>query len=477
MPEARPVLITEHERSRQVVTHACDRARAVGVRPGMTLGDARAILPPGGARVEERAPRREAATLRALAVWAVRFAPAVAADPPDGLLLDVTGCERMWKGEPRLRALLIEASNALGVRAQAAIAPTFGAAWALARFGNEPTQIVPLGEHRAGLAALPVAALRLDPDTVNDLATLGIERIEHLLALPRSTLPARFGPSVLRRLDQAMGEAFETIDPVRTPEPPRVERVFDGSTDRWEAMELTVRELLRELCARLLQIERGALRLEAQLLRADLSPARLVATLTRPSRDPRHLWSVVRPDLERVNMGFGVEGVTLTAAITARIRHEQAARWSPEAFDTTRAQGELLDTLAAQLGGGRVARAKTQESHVPERAARWASVLDPRRRTDEALPPPADRPTRLFEPPRQAAAIVLAPDGPVLSLSWDGQESRIDRCVGPERIGPEWWVGDRQSRDYFKVQDEHGRWLWAYRESVSRRWRVHGVWA
>ncbi len=450
---------------------------ADGAAVGMALGDARAILPAGSARIEQFQPESVAIKLRALAAWANRLAPTVAVDPPDGLLLDITGCERVWKGEPMLMARLTRGFAGLGVRTRSAIAPTFGAAWALARFANDRTIAVD-GEQSSLLAPMPTAALRLEAPCVADLATLGIDRVEHLLALPRRTLPARFGPSVLLRLDQAMGEAIETIDPVRPVDPPQAHRLFDGPTPSLEAIELTVRELLYELCARLASLESGATRLRIELLRSDLEPAAIGAQLSRPSREPRHLWAIVRPKLERVHLGFGVEGVSITALHLCRIDHEQARCWDAPPQQAVKAEGELLDALTARLGDRRVMRATLHASHLPERAFRWASVLTTSRPGAAAEPPPlGDRPTVLFDSPVEVRVLSVFPDGPVASMMIAGQDHTIEQSIGPERIGPEWWEGDRQTRDYFKVCDDRGRWLWLFRESETGCWHVHGVWA
>ena len=70
---------------------------------------------------------------------------------------------------------------------------------------------------------LPVEALRLPSNAVETLHELDIRRIEQLQSLPRTSLPSRFGPHVLRRLDQAWGRLSEPPErrrPAR-PAPPR----------------------------------------------------------------------------------------------------------------------------------------------------------------------------------------------------------------------------------------------------------------
>ena len=84
--------------------------------------------------------------------------------------------------------------------------------------------------------------------------------------------------------------------------------------------------------------------------------------------------------------------------------------------------------------------------------------------------------------------MALTPDGPPAQLRWRGMEQRITASAGPERIACEWWhlapgeyTGGKKNevgaRDYFKVQDERGCWLWVYRVVETGRWFVHGLWA
>ncbi|MBA3324232.1 MAG: DNA polymerase Y family protein, partial [Rhodobacteraceae bacterium] len=103
-------------------------AEAAGLRRGMALGDARAICPGLVTRPED--PLREGPFLGALRRWAGRFSPWVAAEPPESLALDVTGCAHLFGGEAGL-AVEIEAGAAdLGLSLRLGLADTLGAAWA-----------------------------------------------------------------------------------------------------------------------------------------------------------------------------------------------------------------------------------------------------------------------------------------------------------------------------------------------------------
>lgn len=197
------------------------------------------------------------------------------------------------------------------------------------------------------------------------------------------------------------------------------------------------------------------------------------------SASARHSKAIIRPKLERAHLGFGVEAVTLVATRTARLPHEQAECWAGGRSMTSRDEGRFVDTMVGRFGENRVLRPCRRDSHIPERAAAFVTVAHCPLTDDATATPmsPGDRPTVLFDRPIPAEAMALTPDGPVLTLTCGGEQRHISHCIGPERIGPEWWGNDRDTRDYFKVQDEHGRWVWAFRVVATRAWFVHGCWA
>jgi len=82
------------------------------------------------------------------------------------------------------------------------------------------------------------------------------------------------------------------------------------------------------------------------------------------------------------------------------------------------------------------------------------------------------------------------PDHPPMTFRWRCRTHRIARADGPERIGPEWWLestlgrgsgarSQRETRDYYALEDEAGARFWVYREGSYRpdrapRWFLHG---
>jgi len=437
-------------------------------------------------------PEREHAALRALAAWAIRFAPIVAPDPPDGLLIDITGCQRLHGGERRLINAIANNLEWLGFRVRIACASTFACAWAVARFGEFDRAVVAESDERIAMHPLPIESLRMDASIVEPLREVGVATVGELLRIPRLQLAARYGESLLLRIDQVFGEAIETVEPVRPVPNPYVERAFDGPVKQMEAIELASRDLLEKLIELLHQNESGLNRLDMFFERIDAPDIHDSIRLAHPGRDFRHLWSVIKPRIENLHLGFGIEHIMFTAAKTSPVAHVQHGVRTGDLLDENRASveravGELTDYFIARLGPDRVSCMRTRESHVPERAAEYVGA-DLRHgcacRND--IPgyghqPTLIRPSRLFPWPLPIEVVSLSPEGPLLSVRIRGELLEAIDTVGPERIADEWWRAASRacpnlSRDYYKVQIVSGRWLWLFRESVSRRWFLHGEW-
>ena len=128
------------------VTAASRAGYEAGAQAGMMLADLRALCPQIATAPAD--PAGDLALLEALALWAQRWGPWSALDPPDGLVVDVTGVAHLYGGEDALLADAARHLRARGLTARLAIAPTTGAAWALAHYGPERailSQSSPLG--------------------------------------------------------------------------------------------------------------------------------------------------------------------------------------------------------------------------------------------------------------------------------------------------------------------------------------------
>src|SRR5262249_35301314 len=157
---------------RRIVAALNPPAEVAGIAPGLPVADARALLP--SLAVADSDPAADAALLARIAEWCGRFSPWVAVDAADGIALDVTGCAHLFGGEEGRAGEAARRVPRLGFAGRVAIADTVGAAWGFARFGPEAVGVTPPGEARAALAMLPVAALRIPPETGIGLTRVGL---------------------------------------------------------------------------------------------------------------------------------------------------------------------------------------------------------------------------------------------------------------------------------------------------------------
>lgn len=451
-------------------------ARTAGVRRGARVVDMRAVCPSLQAFPAE--PEGDSAALSRLMFWARRWGPFSAVDGDDGLVIDTTGTAHLFGGEDALLSDMETRIARAGLTARVALAPTWGAAWGLARYGADRHVCRDL----ADLHPLPVAALRLSLDTLLLLRRLGLRRIGDLAAIPRLSLMRRFGraPSwdnPLTRLDQAMARLAE---PLAAPEPPSdfiaearlAEPVFDP-TD-W------LPRLIDELTNKMARQDCGCRRLCLSVFRVDGERRDIRVATAAPSREAAHLLRLFTGRLDGLDPGYGFDLIRLTAEATEPLPTAQIGLDGQP--DATLHLSRLIDRLAARFGSDAIFRPVPIESHIPERAEARADPL-------LADPPPSargDRPIRLFDPPEEVRVLYAVPDGPPALFTWRHQQIAVARYNGPERIAPEWWCDGpgTRLRDYFRIEDATGRRLWLYREGLAGdgrggppHWFIHGVFA
>jgi protein ImuB len=448
-------------------------AERLGVRVGMSGADARALEPGLLLYEVDRAACRQA--LDDLALWAGRFSPKTGVESlspgaphPQALWLDITGCERVFRGEENIVRQAVAGLRKQDLRARAAIAPTLGSAWALAHFGTEETTLVsgppgpagwvseankkPLSDHgtdedvdpptdaplsrnalnvascslrsptraalrvghsplRFALAPLPIAALRIEHDALRQLAQLGLERIGELLQQPRATLPSRFGANVLERIDQALGDAPELMPLLRPAPQYHVARAFDFPLRNSELLFKLVEDMTAQLAAELNAAARGARQIECWLYHELAQPVGVSACLYKGSASAKHLWKLLHVRLDDFFR-------TPHAALLRRqgVPNKHGGRLSIEAEEGVCAVA--LHVLASEpLGSGQLPLFDARAEAGFDASENLALLLDRLvsrlgagavlrvRAEEDALPERAYRTSTLEEPrPPQAAA-------------------------------------------------------------------------
>ena len=523
--EAGPLaLISEsaHGPRLTAVNHAAQRE---GVRPGTMLTDARALCP--GLATAPADPAGDLALLEQLALWAQRWGPWAALDPPDGLVVDVTGVAHLFGGEAALLADASERLAARGLTARVAVAPTAGAAWALSRYGAEqailpgtgrgtteggggaqaeihnlarsgkPARAPPpsYGHGRAGapgsagwtapgspfgpatppspdgggiLDQLPVAALRLDPATLLVLRRLGLKRIGELSGVAREALARRF-----RSVRAPAANPLIRLDQLRGRVPEPLLPVLA------QPPPLVQRRLLEPIRHRPL-LDQVLGDLAGDLTRAleglGLGARRLELALWKVDGEvvQRRLeLAAATREAAHVTRLFAAKLDDVDAGFGIELARLTASWCEPQPLSqrdfeaAAQAHGTslaaLIDRLSVRLGAEAVRRPEPVASHWPERAQRWLPPLDPPRGSQESLAFHA-RPLKLLDRAEPIAVIHASPDGLPRRFRWRGQLHEIARAEGPERIAPEWW----RERGAARLRD-----YYRVEDSAGRRYWIY----
>lgn len=466
----------------------------------MMLADARALYP--ALETAPSDPAGDLALLEKLAVWAQRWGPWSALDPPDGLLVDVTAVAHLFGGERRLLADVNQAFAKRHLRVRAGIAPTAGAAWALAHYGPRGSIINPpqAGEDMMRqLADLPSAALRLDADVITVLRRLGLKRLGDLAdiargatsrkeAAARDALHRRFrgrkSPSAnpLTRLDQLLGRVPEPLLPVVPEQMPLVQRRLMEPLRHRSLLDQVLEDLAQDMARELEAKGKGARRLELGMWRVDGEVIVRRLELAAATRDPHHITRLFGEKLEGIEAGFGIEIVRLRASWAEPLAASQS-----DVEEAAQRHGTsisaCIDRLTVRLGPNAVRRPVPCASHMPERAQSWQPPLAP---APAAHTPVLrhKRPLKLLDQPEAIAVLYASPDGYPQRFRWRGQVHEVARVEGPERIAPEWWRerSTTRLRDYYAIEDAKGARYWIYRSGLvgdgrggTPQWYLHGI--
>lgn len=521
LPDA-PFAVIEQVGQMQRLASVSVLAQAAGAYPGQPLRDALALCP--ALETQARDAVAEAGFLARLRRWAVQWSPLVAEQPPDALALDITGCAHLFGGEAAMLDQIGAGLERMGLTVQAGLADTPGAAWALARHaGRGPTTgrsgdaiqqearatrsraakrpvdrtaaqsgttftpaIAQAGQTHSAIARLPVAALRLDPDTVAQLGRLGLRQIGDLSGQPRAALARRFGKGLVLRLDQALGSAPEPISPARPdtafatrmslPDPVGLEADILAALDR----------LLPRLCTMLRDKRQGVRTVRLEAWRSDGQRQEITLTLARATHDPARIRPLLAMRLTQIDPGFGIDMFRLEALQTEPLHDKQAsghldaahAAAGRAARDT--ALEDLISRMGARIGMEAITRHHPGNSHIPEKgalvlAAAWS---DPASNWPE---PAAPRPLLLWRP---EPVIATDTPHPPAQFRWRRRDLTLACAQGPERIAPEWWLDEPDwrsgTRDYWIVTTDCGTRLWlffAHGAAMSRGWFCHGSFA
>jgi protein ImuB len=503
------VLYEKHKGAMRIA--ALDAAAArLGLSVGHAPSDARAQVPTLVVREIDAAALETA--FADFADWHSYASPLVSVltdtAPYGDLVLDISGVSHLFGGEEPMLERVTGKLNALGFSVVGAIASTIGAAWAMAHCHQG---FVLNGSIAETLAEFPVAALRLSDEQIANLTQLGLKRIGQLYGRDRKAMQARFGESLLLRLDQALGMREERMAPRLPLADHFVERRFADPIGLMDDVLMCAHDLAISLSLRLENEGLGAKSFHLFLYRVDHKVMTFSVNAGRATRDADHIGRLFANRSERLDgdydAGFGIDMIRLAASSVMPLDAVQVGAF--ETDNGAQTLDHLYDRMASRLGPLAVLRTKFVNTHIPEQAVKLEPAIA---RTDDdplAFPDPnLVRPLRLLPQPEPITVIAQVPDGPPARMVWRRVGYRFAKASGPERIAAEWWMGKelpiltkateefaeregkpdnyydegRALRDYYVAEDEGGRRFWIFREGLyvpasSPRWYLHGFFA
>lgn len=439
---------------------AAERANlSVGVNVATTL----AIHP--DVVLLDRKPNAESAALQRLAAWAYQFSGSVIvgeiSDRPSHaqttcLWLEIGASLKLFGGFRNLIEQLERELQELRYTYQLGVGPTFEGAALLARAGVRIACTSPQALF-ARIRDLPLTRLLLDADIIRLMHSAGVRSIGLLTELPRDQVARRFGPELSDFLARLMGESPDPRPAYRLPDRYDAHFEFEFELRSTESLLFPLRRMLREFAGFLRARDTGVQRFTLTLSHRDIESTQLRIGLSAPDRDAERFFSLVREQLERVEL----PAPTIELRLAANEFSSPTALQSDlltHAAQQTEELAHTIDRIVSRLGDEQVHRLTTVADHRPEAA--WATREFDITRRNKSVD------TQFFERP-----LWLLPEPKPLQFSATPQGQ------GPERIEGGWWDSADVQRDYYVVRTSNGADLWVYRDLSAGGWYLHGFWS
>jgi protein ImuB len=458
-PDAAVVVESRHGQTYVIAANRC--ARLCGIKPGCKLNSARALA--ASLRVFERLLHREQASLESLAAWAHEITPKVGIEPPETLLLEVSGSIRLFQSYEAIKHKVEDEVGKRHVSWRHCIAPTPLAALWLVR-GSFNDDVFSLDGLPGRLGVLPLRVTRWPPETQAVLQDLGVRTLGDCLRLPRDGFARRIGVEYLHDLDRALGRRFDWRDEfVPRSRFHAARELYQESSDS-EVLMNAVEHMLDDLVVELRRRQAQVRSVQIVFEHVQHPPTRERFDWVASTHERDRLLHLLRDRVERIALPAPAISLSLTTGAL------QAMQSRPvELFDKTPIETlshVLIERLRGRLGTGAVFGMKATAEHRPERA--W---------TKAAVKPTIAQTSQFLSPWAAARPLWLLP-APLPLLSRDARrhyEGTLEVRSSAEIIESGWWDEHDVKRDYFVATSSRGQRLWVYRDRDTSGWHLHGL--
>jgi protein ImuB len=466
------------------------RARKSGVCPGMTIAQARSIIP--GLGIVNHSEAAETSAMDALADAAESISPLVEKGEDGRVWLDLAGLERLMGSEEAIASELETRVAQVGMDAAVGIASNKEIAHLAARCGG--LRVIDPGQESDFLNWLPLDLLGLEAqpgsgagDMEDTLARWGIRRLGELARLDPDAIGSRLGRRGIELIRIARGENPARLIPRRPAEIFTEAIELDYGIETIEPLGFVMLPMLERICDRL---KLRGLVAGDMMLTFGLSDHRKFSrrvAIGAPSNDARAMLTMVTLSLESLAPEAAVETIRIDVE-PRKPRAAQTDMFLPPAPTPDRLELTIA-RLTALCGPENVGTLHAQDSHRVE-AVRLEKFEPPPPRALELngnneAKNVAQLMIRAVRPPLEVEVLLSrgAPEfvrGPNLG-------ARVVSMAGPWRRDGEWWHCDDRAtspptktngnfrRDYYELALADGGVYRVFCDLNSAQWFVDGI--
>ncbi|MFT5208603.1 MAG: protein ImuB [Flavobacterium sp.] len=490
---------------KQRIVHMNELAQAIGIQLGNNMDTAYSLS--DQLITFERNEDKETSTLAYLAQWAYQFTPKVSIKSPGCLLLDISGCLKLFKGLDNLIKKVTNSLNNLGFQAVLSINSSPLSALLMAKAQSKILINTDKQKLKHSIGDVSIQYLQADQKIITALKKMGIATLQDLLSLPPSGLSRRFGTDFsdyLQRLVDNKADPQNIINP-STQFSSTINFLFDVTN--LSSLVFPVKRLLIELSdflsARQLCINHFTWHLSHRNSSSDPEPAinlrKMSISLASPINEYNAFFALTQLKLDQINNIKAVDSITLSVSHfhTVEAYNEMLFQDSTylvnkySSHDISDKHSQLLNILNAKLGPEQCFGLSQANDHRPEKAwkARAIRNKEPTRNKEPSWAQASlPRPSFLLNTPKAFKVLEKRPSLEIKSLEMKrltvkglgagGIAGELTLLKGPERIDYGWWdqaMDKPLTRDYYIACQEDGSLYWIFQYVAFEQWYLHGI--
>jgi len=249
-----PAAVVAEDRPQGLILWVNDRARQLGVLPGMRYAAAFSLAT--GLRAGEVAAGEIKQAIDGLTQCLMRWSPEVepAKQEPGIFWLNGAGLKQLFPTANQWARAIDGSIKEGDYQATIVVGYTRFDTYAVAKSRRGVTIFRSADEERAAAEQVPLDRLHIDAKFRDVLSKLGIRTVGALLTLPPSGLRERFGPDAHRLYRMAAGDLWTPLQP-SAPEAPVVQhRILDDAKSDAVRLLFLIKQMLHPLLATLVAV-------------------------------------------------------------------------------------------------------------------------------------------------------------------------------------------------------------------------------